>query len=480
VAVRDQLVQRPEFLRLPVEDRRALAGAMVGVAERAAELIAQQRVDGLGGVTEPATVSEALAAGDELGMQATRAVATTTRATLQAISFPRFVEELVTGVFRAMTASAVRQMDSFVDLLQNVSASLDGFAARNLPENLARQWLADTYPASFEVSGGEQEEEEEPDARGFEPEPPEPTRLRLRPGASFPTADRLREDLQLDASASVPGGDPEALVPLARRKMAQTRQEMLATMLQLGLQRIVIDGGMVRAGMRFHIDARSAAAEDRANRFNLEHTASGSGSFGAGPWGVSASASHSIGYVTTNQVQTTEEVNAAVDVDSEVEIHFRSDQLPLSSLAGDAERSTIQVKSRNPQFAAIGVDTAGQRKAEAARQDATRKSLGTATPAPPLPPPPQAPKRQETPTNQPPASGNPPAAQPPAQSPTQGKPAGGGQPPAQPPAQPPPQGKPAGGGQPPAQPHAQLPAPQPPAGNQPAPSGISGSGGGSP
>jgi hypothetical protein len=39
-------------------------------------------------------------------------------------------------------------------------------------------------------------------------------------------------------------------VPFVRQSLARNRQQMLATMVQLGMQRIVIDSGRINASMR--------------------------------------------------------------------------------------------------------------------------------------------------------------------------------------------------------------------------------------
>ena len=58
------------------------------------------------------------------------------------------------GVFKAIVDSNRQQMESYVELIQNVTASVDGFAEVNLGQDNVLQWLVDTFPASFEVQGG--------------------------------------------------------------------------------------------------------------------------------------------------------------------------------------------------------------------------------------------------------------------------------------------------------------------------------------
>ena len=411
--VRALLVASPAYRELEAPRRRELAEAMVNVCLRAAALLkAEAEANGeiaaakTAGVDSPppvpiprrrAGLALAQSAGSEFSGVAADRVAGTTRAILNAVSFPRFVNELINGVFKAMLDSSRQQMQSYVELLNNVSASLDGFADSNLGNDRARQWLAERYPGAFMVEGesedegwGDEKGRPERDAWGELPEPPERT-LRLRPGAAMPSAEALRTDLGLGPDETVPTGDPErALVPLARRALARQRQQMLATMVMLGMQRIVIDSGRINASMRFHIDTRSAAQEDRGSQFDFRNTLTGSGSFGFGPWGASASMTNTIGYVSTQRTQTTEEMNTDLDLNSSVELVFKTDYLPLERMAGQGQIDRIKVNTLNPEAeakAAAEARTVREKRIEqsdTARRSALDKSIAP-PPAPPAP-----------------------------------------------------------------------------------------------
>ncbi|MFP3534537.1 hypothetical protein SB763_34870, partial [Burkholderia sp. SIMBA_042] len=67
-------------------------------------------------------------AGSDYSGTAIDRVAGTTRALLDAVSFPRFVTELITGVFKAMNDSNQQQLTAFVDLIRNVAQTTEGFA----------------------------------------------------------------------------------------------------------------------------------------------------------------------------------------------------------------------------------------------------------------------------------------------------------------------------------------------------------------
>jgi hypothetical protein len=183
---------------------------------------------------------------------------------------------------------------------------------------------------------------------------------------------------------------------LVRRRLAKMRQEMLATLVQMGMQRIVVDSGRITASMRFHIDTREALAHDEGSRFATEHELAAKGSFGAGPWGVSASARSSISYVSTQKTQSTAELNTDLDLNSSVEINFKSDYVPLNKLAAPGQAEAIRANSRNP--AAESSDAEREKRIAAARGAESKRSesldkLLQPTAHPPLeadkPPPPK-------------------------------------------------------------------------------------------
>ena len=406
-AVRELLLSTPAFQQLDPASRRSLAAAMVKVCHAAASLIREELEsdeaareamarEGDSGASAAAAQPMAAAPLSAASSRASRSSASSrpplaraqgtgadftpgaaqqigdvTRSVLNAVSFPRFVGELITGVFKAMIDSSIQQMNAYVELLNNVAATLDGFADSNIGADRARAWLVERYPGSFEITGGDPEDEEDRDPD----EPPPPRTVRLRPGAQMPSPEALRTDLGLGANDSIPTGDPErTLVPLARRQLAQQRQQMLATMVMLGMQRIVVDSGRITAAMRFHIDTRSAAQEDRASRFDFRNQSTASGSFSAGQWGASASVSNTIGYVNTQRSMSSEEMNTDLDLSSSVEINFRSDYLPLNRMASGEQAARIQANTLNPEAEArIASDERRERRRAAAGDEETRR-----------------------------------------------------------------------------------------------------------
>ena len=375
--VRRLLSTQKAYTALDDGTRRDLAGALARIGSAAldnAEATGQR---------QPPVVSRAQSAGSEFSGVATDRLARTTRDTLNAVSFPRFVTELITGVFKAMNDSNQQQLTAFVDLIRNVAQTTEGFADGNVGVGGAREWLAERFPGSFTVEGGDEDDFAE-DLSGLDPaerrervaevqaERDASTRLVLRPGSTPPSEAALRSALGVPEGESIAVGDPEALVPFARQILARNRQQLLATMVQMGMQRIVIESGRLNASMRFHIDASSVAESDKGSQFDLHNTTEGSIGAKFGPWGAEAKVQNTIGYVTTDRASTSEEINTSLDLDSGVELIFRTDYVPLDRLATGADANRIRVNTINPQAEADR--SAKEREARTTARTAERRA----------------------------------------------------------------------------------------------------------
>jgi hypothetical protein len=133
--VRDLLLSAPAFQDLRPEERRGLAQALVTVCHAAVALFEEEaRSDALARRAAPPArpLATAQAAGGQFSGVAAERVAGTTRGILNAVSFPRFVTELINGVFKALIDSNQQQMRTYLDLVRNVASSTEGFADANL------------------------------------------------------------------------------------------------------------------------------------------------------------------------------------------------------------------------------------------------------------------------------------------------------------------------------------------------------------
>src|SRR5260370_41730110 len=96
--------------------------------------------------------------------------------------------------------------------------------------------------------------------------------------------------------------------------------------------------------MLFHIDASDRLRQEHAT--DLDFRAAASGSYGFGPWSVSASVSFA--YVNSSRSTSESALNVSADLTGEGEIHFESDYFPLERFAPSATISKIQGNTAVP------------------------------------------------------------------------------------------------------------------------------------
>lgn len=208
-AVRELLQRSPAFAQLPADRRRELAHDVVHVASRLADparLIAAEFRTPLLSVAEAGRGG--IASFDSL---------------VAAADFPEFVRRLIQGVFGAIVNMSIKQMEAYAQLLKRVSDSVDQFMRDNLDEDAARDWLAESFPDLFCV---------------------EATTLTVKADAMAMAWSRLNKTLRLRQRATA--ADLKRIVQAARRRLARARQQQLATMLMMGINRIVVTDGRSR------------------------------------------------------------------------------------------------------------------------------------------------------------------------------------------------------------------------------------------
>lgn len=94
-----------------------------------------------------------------------------------------------------------------------------------------------------------------------------------------------------------------------------------------------------------------------------------------------AGAQMNMSFVSTADVQTTEETNAAVDMGSAVSIHFRTDQIPLDHIASAQRVQLIKANTINPLAASVVTPTARPDAVERQKSiSERRKSVPQPTP----------------------------------------------------------------------------------------------------
>jgi hypothetical protein len=265
---------------------------------------------------------------DEFSPRAANNVARITGETLNAIAFPTFVADLIKGTFNAIVDASIQQMEAFGQLLANVAKTVDQFMSDNITDNQARDYLAAQYPGHFRI------EIEENAAR-----------LKVRDGAddlpapNFKTDLGITEDVSLDEDAA-----EEALVPAARRKLASSRHELLSTMVLMGINRIVVTSGRIRATMGFRIATEDRGTAQSASQFDFKNTTAAAGGF----LGFGAVTHNTVAYVSSSKKESSDEIDVQANLTGEVDLKFKSDVFPLERFADAGVITTIQGNTPNP------------------------------------------------------------------------------------------------------------------------------------
>jgi len=257
-------------------------------------------------------------------------VARVTQETIRAVAFPVFVADLIKGTFNAIIQSTIQQLEQFGKLLENVTKTVDEFMNDNITDAQASDWLQQRYPEHIRVKDGKAGPADGSDER---------------PAPDF------QRDLNMPGSPSLDEDSIEnELVPAARRRLAESRLQILSTMVLMGVNRIVVTGGKIRATMGFHIDATDRSHEEHAT--DLDTRAAAGGSFGFGPWSVSASTSFA--YVSSTRQNSDSEIHVDTDLTGEVEIHFKSDYFPVERFANAGTIGRIQQNTPVPEANPLG------------------------------------------------------------------------------------------------------------------------------
>ena len=142
---------------------------------------------------------------------------------LDAVDFPAFVSDLVRGVFQAIADASIEQMEAYADLLESVTQSVDQFREGNATDDQAIDYLTTTFPDVFARANNKGHTVEK------------------RRGA---TEDRWALALTVlglpDATHMLKTDTlSDRLVQATRRHLVRERQQLLATMVLIGIQRIV-------------------------------------------------------------------------------------------------------------------------------------------------------------------------------------------------------------------------------------------------
>ena len=266
-------------------------------------------------------------------------------ALLREVDFPGFVSSLVQGVFKAVVSSSIEQMKAYGELVQSVAMSLNDFRDQNVSQNQARDHLVSKYPNLFQVNIVEGQ-----------------PRVGMRPGASTGELPDFQSDLGLGEGLGDLDDETieQKLVPAARDNLARSRQQLLATMVLMGINRIIVTDGKINAKLRFNFSAQDTMAQQKTavNYENLGTAYTHQGEYesgydykyekGTGSGNYFASGAYQststpiIRVSDQTDTQTQANLTAAAQLTGEVSLNFKSETFPLEKMVDTNQMTRLQ------------------------------------------------------------------------------------------------------------------------------------------
>jgi hypothetical protein len=254
---------------------------------------------------------------------------------VNAVAFPKFVSGLIEGVYTSIVTSSIKQMQAYGKFLEAVVKSVEEFATENVSLDAARDFVAATFPSAVQVdrtSGQSQ--------------------LRLKDDLDDKDLPDFKTRLGMADNPSLDEDNELKIVLAAQLKMARQRQQQLATMVLMGINRIVVTEGEIKASVLFDVKAHDTAQRDNfASVSDQATTSSTTTSGGGGGW-------FSNDDPTTTNVDTrvstayseerdhsTADLEAKAKLSGSVTVKFKSETFPLERLASSQEMGAVQEKS---------------------------------------------------------------------------------------------------------------------------------------
>jgi hypothetical protein len=388
-----QLASAPSFRTLPEATRKRMLGELGTISSQLASEAAPRATglgtpldlrrrypgDGQGAVTGAADGSTpaapagdgAQAGGADSGQTpdltakqqpATQTIGRRAGTLLDEIDFPDFVAGLIHNTFDAIVDASIRQMDAFADLVSAVAKTAEDFERDNVTDNHARDWLVQKYPKdlALDLSG------------------PSPTVVpKTQPGSEADgdmSSPNWLADFDAEGQELTPELVESQLVPAARKRVARDRQQLLATMVLLGMNRVVVRDGTISARLQF----RAMASDKSKVDFAVSDDPSGGGDWGSRASGAYPTPITKVSTIGVN-VQTDSSLNASLF--GEVKINFASETLPLDRFVDDARRTLLERRAR-PLPPAAPAPTPQTPAAAPAAAPAPAQGVAPAVPAP--------------------------------------------------------------------------------------------------
>lgn len=368
--VRGMLEASPAFHALSLDERRGILDSTTKVASQLVEqeLARRPQAGALedptwpGGPTPPggypgAPGSEAPAKwtpDERFQAESTAAGVTQMARLVREVNFPAFVSSLVKGVFNAVVDASIQQMKAYGELVNSVAMSLSDFVDQHTDVAEGQKHLAKKYPNIFEITSGKLKVKEDYDSDSM-------PNFQAELGTDAPVEDLDDEDAL------------QKLVVAARTEIARGRQQLLATTILMGINRIIVTDGKINAKVSFNFTASDTV--QRHGQYMEYEKQVMEGEITTTDMHVKGRFEQPVGLKVFTQGDSTGGIEANAALSGDVTLRFKSETFPLEKMMNSTQL-----------FALNQAQSGGRGTPAVAPQPAA--------PAPAAPPPAQPPAQQ--------------------------------------------------------------------------------------
>jgi hypothetical protein len=245
---------------------------------------------------------------------------------VQKVDFVKFVSGLIDGVFNSIVNSSIKQMQAFADFLENVVKSVGEFANDNVSDNNARDALVGQYPQALKIDN----------STAGQP------KLAVQDNVDDNNMPDFKSALGVDANLDDEEGE-KMIVQAQKLQMARQRQRLLSQILLMGLNRIIVTDGEIKASVLFDVNSEDTSnKEDTASMYdaNTHFDRSSSRSF----WGTDSQTAVNTTVSTANaddKTTSASKLDMHTKLSGSVTVKFKSDVFPLEKFATGDQMSAI-------------------------------------------------------------------------------------------------------------------------------------------
>lgn len=117
-------------------------------------------------------------------------------------------------------------------------------------------------------------------------------------------------------------------------------------MVLMGINRIVVTSGRIKAAMGFRIDTTDTARAQAASQFDLKNETTVK--YGHFFTPIRAQSKTTVAYVTSSQKDSENEIDVSANLTGEIDLKFKSETFPLERFADAGVMTSIQDNTPNP------------------------------------------------------------------------------------------------------------------------------------